>query len=159
MPALTIYLSRLIGVVALIIAAAMLADREMVITAVGYLGQDRAALLMLGFIRVAFGAGIVLIHNVWSKGLWPAVVTLTGWAMLVRGVMILFVPADVMADLIAGAHVVDFYYLYAAIPLVLGAYLSLRGFSVSAPPIEVTAPVAPPPAKAATPKARPRKRR
>jgi hypothetical protein len=128
-PVLTVYLSRLIGVVALIIATAMLADKAMVIAAVGHLGEDRAALLLLGFIRVVCGAGIVLVHNVWSKGFWPLVVTLTGWALLVRGVMVLFVPPDVMASLAASAHVVDFYYLYSAIPLVLGAYLALRGFS------------------------------
>ena len=77
----------------------------------------------------------MLTHNVWSKGLWPLVVTLTGWAMLMRGVMNFFLPPDVMAELMAGARVVDFYYLYAAIPLVLGAYLSLRGFSATAPPL------------------------
>ncbi|HXO01776.1 MAG TPA: hypothetical protein VN900_06930 [Stellaceae bacterium] len=162
MPALTIYLSRLIGVVALIVATAMLANKEVVLAALGHLGQDRAALLLLGFIRVTFGAGIVLVHNVWSKGFWPLVVTLTGWALLVRGVLVLFVPPDVMAGLIDTAHLVDFYYVYAAIPLVLGAYLALRGFSATAPPIDVAmAPAAPPAAAkpSPTPNRRPRKRR
>src|SRR5580704_9147717 len=147
MPALTIYLSRLIGVVALIVATAMPANKEVVLAALGHLGQDRAALLLLGFIRVTFGAGIVLVHNVWSKGFWPLVVTLTGWALLVRGVLVLFVPPDVMAGLIAASHILDFYYLYAAAPLVLGAYLSLRGFTATAGPIDSIV-AAPPPAPA-----------
>jgi hypothetical protein len=165
MPALTIYLSRLIGVVALIVAAAMLADKATVVATVEHLGQDRTALLLLGFLRVVIGAAIVLIHNVWSRGFWPLVVTLTGWAMLVRGVMNLFLPPEVMASLLAGAHVVDFYYLYAAIPLVLGAYLTLRGFSAAAPAFEMSAPSAgPAPAKPPTkppptPIRRPRRRR
>jgi hypothetical protein len=138
-PALTIYLSRLIGVVTLIVAAAMLADKAMVVGAAELLGQDRPALLLLGVIRVICGAGIVLTHNIWTRGFWPLVVTLTGWAVLVRGVMVLFIPPDVMAGIIDAAHIVDFYYVYAAIPLVLGVYLSLRGFSASAPPIEVVA--------------------
>jgi len=138
-PALTIYLSRLIGVVTLIVAAAMLADKAMVVGAVQLLGQDRPALLLLGVIRVICGVGIVLTHNIWNRGFWPLVVTLTGWAVLVRGVMVLFIPPDVMAGIIDAAHIVDFYYVYAAIPLVLGVYLSLRGFSASAPPIEVVA--------------------
>jgi hypothetical protein len=135
MPALTIYLSRLMGVVLLIIAAAMMTDKEMVVTAIGYLGQDRAALLVLGLLRVTMGAGIVLVHNVWTRGFWPLLVTLCGWALLVRGVLVLFVPPDVIAGFIGGSHVLDFYYLYAAIPLVLGGYLALRGFSASAPPL------------------------
>jgi asparagine N-glycosylation enzyme membrane subunit Stt3 len=159
MPAVTIYLSRLIGVVALIVAAAMLADRSVFIAAVGLLGQDRAALLLLGVIRVVCGAGIVLVHNVWNRGFWPLVVTLTGWLVLVRGVMVLFVPPDVMAGLIDAAHIVDFYYVYAAIPLVLGAYLSLRGFSATVPPLGVTAQIAAPQAAKPAPTRRPRKRR
>jgi hypothetical protein len=154
MPAVTIYLSRLIGVVALIIGIAMLADKQMVVVALGQLGIDRTPLLLLGLIRVSIGAAIVLVHNVWTRGFWPLVVTLTGWAILVRGVMVLFVPPDVMAALIGATHVVDFYYVYAAIPLVLGAYLSLRGFSATAPPIELTVT---PKASSASPKSRPRR--
>jgi hypothetical protein len=154
MPALTIYLSRLIGIVALIIGVAMLADRQMVEAALGQLGVDRTPLLLLGFVRVTFGAAIVLVHNVWSRGFWPLVVTLTGWAILVRGVMALFVPPDVMAALLAAAHVVDFYYTYAAIPLLLGAYLSLRGFTAAAPPIALPAA---PKKSSAMPKTRPRR--
>jgi len=159
MPAPTIYLSRLIGVVALIIAAAVLADKAMVAAAIGHLEQEPVALLLLGFIQVACGAGIVLGHNVWSKGFWPLVVTLTGWALLARGVMVLFVPPDVMAAFVAGAHVADFYYLYAAIPLMLGAYLSLRGFSAAAPIKLAVTPTTPPPTKPPPPKARSRRRR
>ncbi|MFZ2006841.1 MAG: hypothetical protein WB697_16185 [Stellaceae bacterium] len=159
-PALTIYLSRLIGLVALIIAVAMLADKEMVLAALGQLGVDRTPLLLLGFVRVVFGAAIVLVHNVWRNGFWPLIVTLTGWAILVRGVMVLFVPPDVMAGIIDLTHVVDFYYVYAAIPLVLGFYLALRGFSASAPPIGApSAPVKPPAAKPQPTKTPPRRRR
>src|ERR1700735_5214916 len=122
MPAGTVYLSRLIGIVSLIVAAGMLADKATVVATGEQLGQDRTALLLLGLFRVVVGAAIVLIHNVWTRGFWPLVVTLTGWAMLVRGVMVLFVPPDVMAALMTKTHVVDFYYLYAAIPLVLGTY-------------------------------------
>jgi len=137
MPAVTVYLSRLIGVVTLIIGVVMLADKEMVLVAVGQLGVDRTPLLLLGFLRVACGAGIALVHNIWTRGFWPLVVTLTGWAILVRGVMVLLVPPDIMAELIAASHVVDFYYLYAAVPLVLGIYLSLRGFSASVSALDV----------------------
>jgi hypothetical protein len=137
MPALTVYLSRLIGVVSLIIAAAMILDKTIVATTVEHLGQDRTALLLIGSFRVICGAAIVLIHNVWNKGFWPMVVTLTGWAMLVRGVLNLFLPPEIMAALLVDTHVIDLYYLYAAIPVVLGAYLTLRGFSVTAPPFEM----------------------
>ena len=127
----TVYLSRLLGVVLLIAAALMLIDKNAVIAAAVALGNDRIATLVLGIVRVVVGAGIVLIHNLWTKGFWPLVVTLCGWLLLLRGVGILFLPSDVFASLVAGAHVDEFYYVYAAVPLVLGAYLSLRGFSAA----------------------------
>ncbi|HZK89274.1 MAG TPA: hypothetical protein VFC56_03920 [Stellaceae bacterium] len=140
MPVVTVYLSRLIGIVSLIVAAAMLADKATVVTAVEHLGQDRTALLLLGTFRVVAGAAIVLIHNVWTRGFWPLVVTLTGWALLVRGVINLFLPPEVMSGLFAQTQIVDFYYLYASIPLMLGAYLTLRGFSATAAPFETVLP-------------------
>jgi hypothetical protein len=167
MSAVTVYLSRLIGVLFLIVGVAMLADKEMVMAALGQFGIDRTPLLLLGMIRVAFGAAIVLIHNVWTRGFWPLVVTLTGWAILIRGVLVLFVPPEAMAAFIASTHVADFYYVYAAIPLVLGGYLALRGFIAAAPAFGMPmppaaprpAPQAKPPAKAPTPNRPPRRRR
>lgn len=160
MPALTIYLSRLIGVVALIIAAAMLAGKPVVVAAFEQLGQDRGSLMLLGFVRVVFGAAIVLLHNVWTRGFWPLVVTLTGWTILVRGVMNLFLPPEAMATVVAASHVVDFYYVYAAVPLLLGGYLSLRGFVAAAPAIEIIGtPAASPAPQLLQSKPRPRRRR
>jgi hypothetical protein len=154
MPAVTIYLSRLIGIVMLIIGIAMLADKQMVMVALDQFSIDRTPLLLLGFFRVACGAGIVLVHNVWTRGFCPLVVTLTGWVILVRGVMVFFVPPDVMASIIGASHVIDFYYVYAAIPLTLGIYLSLRGFSAATPPLDIaTAPKK----SSAGPKPRPRR--
>ncbi|HWB49453.1 MAG TPA: hypothetical protein VG651_10110 [Stellaceae bacterium] len=133
MPAVTIYLSRLIGVAALVVAVAMLADKPTILAAFDHLGRDRSSLILLGVIRTAFGGGVVLIHNIWTRGFWPLVVTLTGWAILVRGVMNMFLPPEVMGDVFETARLADFYYLYAAIPVLLGGYLVLRGFSAPVP--------------------------
>jgi predicted membrane protein len=161
MPALTIYLSRLTGVVMLVIGVAMLVDKAVFLAGLQELGQDETALFVLGLCRVVIGAGIVLVHNVWRKGLCPLVVTLTGWAVLVRGVMNLFLPPDVMGALLVAAKAVDFYYVYTAIPILVGAYLTLRGFSVSAPPLGFAAAAgSPEPAKSAPiPQSRPKRRR
>jgi hypothetical protein len=131
MPAVTIYLSRVIGVVALGFSIVLWADKPLVMALLAYSADDRRALLLLGLFRAVTGAVIVLIHNVWTRGLWPLVVTLVGWSLLVRGVMDFFVPTELMLSLAASLHMADFYYLYAALPLVVGAYLCLRGFSAS----------------------------
>jgi hypothetical protein len=157
MPVLTIYLSRLIGVVALISAGAMLLDRQPLIAALGALSSDPALLYVMGILGIVSGAAIVLIHNLWNRGLPALLVTLVGWLLLVRGVALMLLPPDLLGGIVASLHFPDFYYLYAAIPLLFGVYLSLKGFSTPLSSDERTVPS--PPAKPQAAKARPRGRR
>jgi hypothetical protein len=143
MPAPTIYLSRLIGLVALIAGAALLIDKEPLLAAIGALTRDSALTYMLGMLGIVAGVAIILVHNIWTQGVWPLVVTLFGWFLLIRGIVVVVLPADLISGIIAALHFAEFYYLYALLPLVLGAYLSLRGFTATAPAVPLPAPAAP----------------
>lgn len=85
-----------------------------------------ALLFIVGLMTMAAGLATVLGHNVWHGGTLPVVVTVLGWMTLVKGV-VLFIPGAVMGfwgDL----QYERFYYVYAAISLVIGAYLAIAGF-------------------------------
>ena len=127
------FLSRLIGLAALILGAAMLLYQPPLLSAVQLAAQDRSALFMLGAGGVVAGLAIVLTHNVWRQGLCPLVVTVVGWFMLIRGVLMLFVPTGFLIRLAAASHYADYFYLYAAVPLVIGLYLCWHGFLVPRP--------------------------
>src|SRR5262245_2416295 len=127
----TVFLSRLIGLVALIVAVPMVLDKQSMMSTLGLLVQDRGLMLLLGIASVVAGAAIVLLHNVWNKGIWPLIVTLCGWALLLRGVLIMFLPADVLGGLLTTLHVTEYFYAYAAFPLLIGAYLCFRGFTAT----------------------------
>ena len=154
----TVFLSRLIGLVALIVAVPMVIDKPSMMAAFGLLIQDRGLMLVLGIASVVAGAAIVLLHNVWNRGLWPLVVTLCGWLLLLRGVLILFLPADVLSGLLATLRVADYFYAYAAVPMLVGAYLCFRGFTAGGAPAK-PAPPPQPVAKPQGPARRPRRRR
>jgi uncharacterized membrane protein len=128
MSARTIFLARLIGLFALVQSAAMFIHKEpMVETATG-LVRDRPLLLLLGLLALAAGLAMVLSHNVWSGGALPAVVTLIGWIILVRGAVLLLLSPDAVARLFDAFRFADLFYLYAAIALLLGLYLTWAGF-------------------------------
>jgi len=146
MAARTIYLSRLIGLVCLIVAAALIADKQTMVDTVGMVFQDRPVMLVFSIGGVVAGLAIVLAHNVWSKRLLPLVVTLVGWIVLIRGLLLLFLPAEIIAWVFSALRFADFFYLYAAIPLILGAYLTLRGFAAGTQPAPTRAAPAPTPA-------------
>ena|SRR5579864_2981951 len=151
----TVFLSRLIGLVSLIVAVPMLLDKPSMMATFGLLVEDRGLMLVLGIASVVAGAAIVLLHNIWNKGLWPLVVTLCGWALLLRGILILFLPPDVLGSMLTALHVTDYFYVYAAFPMLIGAYLCLRGFTAT----PAADKVAPPPQPIAKPQGPRRQRR
>jgi hypothetical protein len=128
---LTVYLCRLIGLVALISGTTMLIEKQPHIAAFGALAGDPALLYVMGMVNLVAGVAIVLVHNLWTRGLPALLVTLVGWIFLIRGVTMLLLPPDLISEIVADLHFAEFYYLYAAIPLLLGAYLALRGFAAT----------------------------
>jgi amino acid permease len=76
---------------------------------------------------------MVLCHNIWSGGALPVVVTLFGWIILIRGVLILFLSPNAMVGLFEMFRFEEFFYVYVAIPLFLGLYLTYAGFKSSSP--------------------------
>jgi hypothetical protein len=155
----TVFLSRLIGLVALIIAVPMVLDKQSMMATFGLVVDDRGLLVVLGMASVVAGSAIILLHNVWRKGLWPLVITLCGWLLLLRGVLILFLPPDVISSLIGTLRVDQYYYAYAVVPLIVGAYLCLRGFTATAAPAAPPPPPAPVAKPPSGPARRPRRRR
>lgn len=129
MSRLTIYLGRLIGLFLLIAALAMVIDRDSIIEMATALIDDRALLLIIGLIALGIGLAIVVGHNVWSGGLLPILVTLFGWSQLLRGLALLLLPAETQVAFFQLMRLEDFFYIYAGIPLVIGAYLAYAGFT------------------------------
>jgi len=128
MDSLTVFLSRLIGFAALLLGAAMLFDKAPLVAAVELAAEDRTALITLGAGGIIAGLAIVLTHNLWRQGLCALIVTLIGWFMLIRGVLMLFLPTGFLLRLADASHFGDYFYLYAAFPFAIGAYLTWQGF-------------------------------
>ncbi len=134
MPAATAYLARLLGLFSILAGLAMIARRQDMVALFDSLTHDPPLLLLFGLIALGIGLAMVLAHNVWSGGVLPVVVTLIGWLILVRGLILLFLPAATVANLFEAMHFARLLYLYATISLVLGIYLAMAGFRSAAPP-------------------------
>lgn len=129
MSRLTIYLARFIGLFLLIVSASMVLDPDSIIEMATALIDDRALLLIVGLIALGIGLAIVVGHNVWSGGPMPILITLFGWSQLLRGLALLLLPAETQVAFFQVMRLEDFFYIYAGIPLVIGAYLTYAGFT------------------------------
>jgi hypothetical protein len=129
MMARTIYLARLIGLFLVLVAISMIVQNRWFIETEDALVHDRPVLWLAGVTILACGLAMVLAHNRWSGGLMPVVVTVVGWILLIKGILVLFLPPEMLVDLFGLMHVGQLVILYAAIDLVIGLYLTYAGFT------------------------------
>ena len=126
----TIYLSRLIGLYCVLVVPSMIIRKQATVFAVEALLRNLSMMLVLGIITVIAGLAMVLAHNIWRGGALPVVVTLVGWLALIKGLLILFLPADAVAEiLMSWLRHPQLFYVSMVPSLLLGIYLTYCGFS------------------------------
>ena len=128
MSRLTVFLARAIGLFTVVLVAALLVHGSAIIEASV---ADGPVKLVYAIISLAMGIAMVLGHNVWSGGALPVVVTLVGWLILAKGVLLLFFAPDVVSQMFEQMRYGDHYYLYLAPALVIGLYLTWAGFTAA----------------------------
>ena len=130
MSRLTVFLARFIGLFTVVLVVALLVRGSATVeAAVG----DGPVMLLYAIISLATGVAMILGHNVWSGGALPVVVTLVGWLILAKGLMLLFVTPDALQQIFDHMHYGEHYYLYLAPSLVVGLYLTWAGYTAPSP--------------------------
>ena len=124
MSRLTVFLARLLGLFTVLVVLTLLfRGSAMVEMAI----PNQPIMLTYAIISLAIGLAMVLGHNVWSNGLLPAVVTLVGWLILAKGLLLLFLTPEILMRFFE--HYAEHIYLYVGPSLVIGLYLIWAGFS------------------------------
>ena len=119
----TTFLSRLIGYYSVLVALAMIAHKQATTGMILRLTTHAGTPFALGLIAVAVGLAMILGHNEWSGGALPVVVTLIGWWSLIKGLLCLFLPAEVIFGLLNGPLYTKYFYVSPVITLLVGLYL------------------------------------
>ena len=129
----TIFLSRLIGLYCILVMPSMVLYRQATVNWMTALLNNAALMWVLSVITLTIGLAMVLAHNVWSGGALPVVVTLVGWATLIKGLLFLFFPPGVESEFILSAlRNPLLFYVWMTPSLVIGIYLTYRGFASKA---------------------------
>ena len=128
----TRFLSRLLGLYCAIAGLLMMGRRDATVDIVTGLVADPPLMFTLGVLMILGGLAMVLAHNVWSGGLAARIVTLLGWAVLLKGVLFLVFAAYGAAEFYLGAlQYAKMFYFYASVALLLGLFLTYAGFKAS----------------------------
>lgn len=130
---LTIFISRLLGLVFLALSLAMTLHQQSFIETAALIVRDPPLLFILGLITLIAGLAMVLAHNIWSGGVLPVVITLIGWITLIRGLVLLLATPDILASFFEKIDLEKHFYVPSAITFLLGFYLTYMGFKPARP--------------------------
>jgi hypothetical protein len=125
----TVFLAKFLGQFLIIESLSMLAQKAAMLQLITSLCKTDHYSSLFEILGVLGGLVMVLGHTVWSGGLLPVVVTIIGWAALIRSVALLFIPHQAVLNLIGAIRLQQNYYLFAGISLLVGVYLTGAGFA------------------------------
>jgi hypothetical protein len=130
MSGLTVFLARFIGLFTIVLLAGLLARGSAMVDAAV---ADGPVMLVYAIISLATGLAMILGHNVWSGGALPVVVTLVGWLIFAKGLLLLPLAPDALSRIFGQMHYGEHMYLYFAPALAIGIYLTWAGFTAPPP--------------------------
>jgi uncharacterized membrane protein len=126
---INIFLGRLLGLYLVAISAGMLVHRRRTLATLDEMARSGPSMLFSGMVATAAGLAVVLAHNVWSGGALAIVVTILGWAALLKGAALLLVPAERMADAYKNAGFERFFHVWMVVVLALGLWMTWAAFT------------------------------
>ena len=126
----TIYIARLLGLYLVAISAAMLMNRRATLATISEMAKSGPWMLFAGMMATAAGLALVLAHNVWSGGALKVAVTLAGWAALLKGLVLLAVPARQVEASCKALGLERYFYIWFGAVFIVGAWLTLTAFAI-----------------------------
>ena len=129
MSQLTTFLSRLIGLSAILLSLSLVTHKQASVDTMTALVHSPPLLLIFGMVWLIAGLAIILGHNIWSGGVLPVVVTIVGWLILIRGLLLMLLSPSAAVSLFTGLHFEQLFYLYITISILFGAYLTYASFN------------------------------
>ncbi len=127
---LTILLLKFWGFYLFLMGLSVLINKSTWKSFVSELSSNKHFTFLAGIFALIIGMLVVSYHNVWSGGFDVVIVTILGWLSLVKGVGYLLFPSKAVASIARKFMEGSFITPWAAIILILGAYMLLSGFAI-----------------------------
>jgi hypothetical protein len=123
----SLFVAKLLGPVFLVVGAALLSRPEAFRALLREFVASGVLMYLAGFLGLLGGLALLIVHNVWALD-WRLVITLIGWASLVRALVTIFRPQAIVSIADRLIEYKGAFRAAAVIDLVIGAALSYFGY-------------------------------
>ena len=121
----TMILAQALGLILFIVGIGMLTRRKFVFEAIENAVQNPGTLFLMGIVALIVGAFMVTTQAAWYG--WQIVITLIGWAALLKGLLIILFPRS-MATLYRKCAKPDMIVIWGMLVTIIGLFLVWAGF-------------------------------
>ncbi len=125
---ISIFLAKFIGIYLIIEGLLALLMHKEIIPIISEI-KNKAGFLLLGNIITIIGLLIVISHNIWVS-YHQFFISLIGWIILIKGLLIIFLPPNTTKEMIAFFNKPIFYNINGIISISIGLWLTYFGFIV-----------------------------
>ena len=123
----SIFLAKVIGPVLALMCFPLLLRKKQYLKIVDDLIKSPALMYVISFINLFLGTLLLVTHNVWV-GQWPVVITMMGWAIILKGLLYLLFPETTIMIVKKYNKNMGLYMFSVLLCFVLGLYLTYMGY-------------------------------
>ncbi len=123
----SIFIARVFGLCYLIIGAGFMFNRKAFMRVMDDFCKNAALVFLSGLFALVVGVVIILTHNVWAAN-WTVIITIIGWAGLVKGIWLVVFPNTVAAFMQAYQKNEKLLIIHSIAALIFGSVLTFFGF-------------------------------
>lgn len=128
---LSMLLAQVMGLYIMLEGLLVLTRQKFIVNLVDDLDRNKALMFVMGAMVTILGLLVVLTHNVWEPS-WKVLPTIIGWAMVIKGILVLFVPKIMLGKAKKVAKNRNLAVLLGIVALLLGGFLAYTGFGLGA---------------------------
>lgn len=125
---ISIFLAKIIGIYLIIDGLSAITMHKELIPIVSEI-RNKTFFLGWGVLATIIGLLIVVSHNLWVAP-YQIVISLVGWFVFVKGVLILFLPVKILEEVILRLNKPVFYKAAGLVSILVGLWLTYHGFIV-----------------------------
>ncbi len=123
----SLFIARLLGPIFLVVGAALISRPEAFRALLREFVASGVLMYLAGFLGLLGALALIIVHNVWALD-WRLLITLIGWATLVRALATIFRPQAIVSIADRLIEYKGAFPAAAAIDLIVGALLSYFGY-------------------------------
>ena len=127
---ISLFLAKIIGLYLIVDGLVVLLRHKELVPLVDEFRNNRFAVVFCGLIVFLLGILVTTSHNIWTGAGFQIAVTIIGWLLVIKGLVVSIMPQDFTDKMIVWVNKPVLYKVAGIVAILVGVWLSTAGFTL-----------------------------